>query len=68
MIGYDNISWSGAEKAGLTTIEQPAFETGALALRTLVQAIDSGKKQLSSAVLPGKLIERASVNSCPVSR
>ncbi|MBR7104695.1 MAG: substrate-binding domain-containing protein [Lentisphaeria bacterium] len=68
VIGYDNISWSGAEKAGLTTIEQPAFETGALALRTLVQAIDSGKKQVSSAVLPGKLIERASVNSCPVSR
>lgn len=60
VMSYDNISWSDGEKAGLTTIAQPAFETGQKAFELLYEAVNTGT-ETDSAVLTGKIIERHSI-------
>ena len=61
VIGYDGLSWEEAAVNGLSTIMQPALETGAAA----VHAICNGDATLTAddTVLlpPGQLIERNSV-------
>jgi DNA-binding LacI/PurR family transcriptional regulator len=60
IIGNDNVSWSNADKAGLTSFEQPVFETGKLAINVLCDAIEN-KTPVESKYLSSKLVERSSV-------
>ncbi|MBR2364691.1 MAG: substrate-binding domain-containing protein [Lentisphaeria bacterium] len=62
IISYDNTSWQEGEKAGLTTIVQPAFETGQKAFELLYEAVCNGK-DTDSAILTGKIMERQSVRN-----
>lgn len=59
IISYDNTSWADGEKIGLTTIAQPAFETGQKAFELLYEAVNTGTPT-ASAVLTGKIIKRKS--------
>ena len=60
IISYDNNSWPDGEKAGLTTIAQPAFETGKKAFELLYDAVNNGT-DTASALLAGKIVERKSI-------
>ena len=60
VIGYDNISWPGAQEKHLTTIQQPVEEIGRVAVEMLGEWYVSGKKP-ENRVIRGELIERASV-------
>ena len=60
VIGYDNISWPGAEAHHLTTIRQPASEIGRSAVELLREWCDTGKPP-ASRVIPGAILERGSI-------
>ncbi len=59
IISNDNISWSDAAKSGLTTIAQPAFETGKKAIISLCSTNKS--ESAGTFFLMGELVERSSV-------
>lgn len=60
VIGYDNISWPGAEEHHLTTIRQPASEIGRSAVELLREWCDTGRPP-ASRVIPGTILERGSI-------
>jgi len=62
IIGFDDISCASFVSPKLTTIRQPIYVKGELAVNTLIKCIN-GKKDISHHVLPTKLIIRESVNS-----
>ena len=64
VIGYDNVSWPGAEAHRLTTIRQPASEIGRSAVELLRAWCDTGKPPVSR-VIPGELLERGSIAPPP---
>lgn len=59
IIGFDNLSWPEGQQKGLTTISQPAFESGAQAVHAIC-----GQQEIPSLTLipPGEIIERTSLN------
>ena len=62
VIGYDNISWQGAEAHHLTTIRQPALEIGRSAVELLSQWCAENKPP-QSRIIPGEILERGSIAS-----
>ncbi len=62
VISYDNLSWDEAAASKLTTIAQPAYDTGYRALELLYDARTAGKP-IVSVKLPGTLVERGSVKT-----
>ena len=60
IIGYDNVSWTEGQLAGLTTIEQPAFNIGETAIKLLNDAVEK-QHPVQSALISGNVIERHSV-------
>jgi LacI family transcriptional regulator len=60
VIGYDNISWQGAEAHRLTTIRQPALEIGRSAVELLSQWCVENKPP-QSRIIPGEILERGSI-------
>lgn len=62
VIGNDNVSWNDAAKAGLTSFEQPVFETGKFAINALCDAIETNTL-VQSKYLLSRLIERTSVSN-----
>ena len=60
VIGNDNVSWSGAAAAGLSSFTQPTFETGRMAVKLLCQACDTAAP-VGTVMLTGEFIERNSV-------
>ncbi|MEG0878430.1 MAG: LacI family DNA-binding transcriptional regulator [Oscillospiraceae bacterium] len=61
VVGFDNIVMSEYFSPPLTTISQPAFDTGALASKIVLEKIDSNFRTNSHVILSPSLIERASV-------
>ncbi len=59
VISNDNISWQDAAKSGLSTIAQPAFETGKSAINSLCAVMNA--QEINTVFLMGELIERTSV-------
>jgi len=59
VVSYDNITWPGAENAGLTTIREQVEEMGEAAVEMLAEWIGSGEKP-ESRLFPGELIIRSS--------
>lgn len=64
VIGYDNISWPGAEAHQLTTIRQPALEIGRSAVE-LLSAWCEENKPPRSRIIPGEILERGSIAPPP---
>lgn len=60
IIGYDDLTWKNAEDFGLTTIAQPALETGFQSVELLRQAVESTVPPANIS-LPGKLVQRRSI-------
>lgn len=61
VVGYDNIEFSAMSNPPLTTIDQPAFETGRLACKTLIESMKEKDSNYISITLEPTLIERKSV-------
>ena len=61
VIGFDDISISAMVSPALTTIAQPATETGRLAAQILLDRLEGKPVENSSTILEPKLIERESV-------
>ncbi|MGD6844933.1 LacI family DNA-binding transcriptional regulator [Bacillus infantis] len=60
VIGFDDIQISEYVSPPLTTIAQPKYEAGALAVQLILQVLEGGKVS-SFFSLPTKLVERQSV-------
>jgi DNA-binding LacI/PurR family transcriptional regulator len=61
LIGYDETVWSKHLNPPLTTIKQPAYETGVIAAKNLIKKIDSkSKRKPKTVVLEPELIVRES--------
>ncbi|MBQ6472513.1 MAG: substrate-binding domain-containing protein [Victivallales bacterium] len=68
VLGYDGLSWPDASGKGLTSIRQPAIETGQMPVLLLCQAVEQGTSLPPlTLVPPGEILERSSV-SIPTSQ
>lgn len=63
VMGFDNIEFSAMINPPLTTINQPAFETGRLACKILIETLENKEKNNISIQLQPTLIERKSVKN-----
>lgn len=63
VMGFDNIEFSGMFNPPLTTIDQPAFETGRLACKILIENIEKEENGNISIKLEPKLVVRDSVKN-----
>ncbi len=63
VMGFDNIEFSAMINPPLTTINQPAFETGRLACKILIENLEDSDSNYVSIKLEPTLIERKSVKN-----
>mgnify|MGYP001165879769 CR=1 FL=1 len=63
VVGYDNIEV--AAYAGLTTIDQPFYQSGVEGVNILMDMIEAGALEQESLVMPVSLIERATTGPPP---
>lgn len=63
VIGFDNIEFSAMVTPPLTTINQPAFETGRLACKILIERLERDEEDCVSFKLEPTLIVRDSVRN-----
>jgi len=62
VLGYDGLSWPDAAQMGLTSILQPAVETGQAPVRLLCQAAEQNTPLPPLTLIPpGRILERTSV-------
>lgn len=61
VIGFDNIEFSSMVNPPLTTVNQPAFETGRIACKQLLDSMEDDEVTDISITLEPTLIERKSV-------
>ncbi len=66
VMGFDNIEFSAMINPPLTTINQPAFETGRLACKILIENLEDSDSNYVSIKLEPTLIERKSVKNLKV--
>ena len=59
VVGFDDIVFAGLSTPGLTTVRQPRYEMGALAMRMLLSKMD-GMLTEKTVIIPGELIVRGS--------
>lgn len=60
VIGYDDLPPAIQSMPPLTTIRQPIFETGQLAVRTLIEILDARSKSATRHILNNQLVIRHS--------
>jgi LacI family transcriptional regulator len=63
VIGFDNIEFSAMVNPPLTTINQPAFETGRLACKVLIENLEGSENNYVSFKLEPSLVQRESVGN-----
>lgn len=61
VIGYDNSRIATIVRPNLTTVHQPLYDIGALAIGVLIKRISGTEETLENKVLEHKIIERDSV-------
>ncbi|HOJ09837.1 MAG TPA: LacI family DNA-binding transcriptional regulator [Clostridiales bacterium] len=61
VVGFDNIEVSSMVSPPLTTVNQPAFETGKLACRILLHSLEGNGYEDTSIILEPSLVIRSSV-------
>lgn len=64
IIGMDGVEAGGFTDPGLTTVDKPRYDMGVQAMR-LLQAEIEGEAEIVHAVLPCRVVERASVAAPP---
>jgi LacI family fructose operon transcriptional repressor len=60
LAGFDNDTWTGLVGKGLTVIEQPVYDIGALAMEMLLSRLENPGLAKRKLVLNGTLLERGS--------
>jgi LacI family transcriptional regulator len=60
IVGYDDLPPALQAEPPLTTIQQPIYETGRIAVEILLEVISNPRQQPIQTILPNKLIVRAS--------
>jgi DNA-binding LacI/PurR family transcriptional regulator len=65
VVGYDNTHISGRHRYSLTTIDQPRFEIGRMAVVLLLERLDRGRTEAKRVVLAPRLVTRGSSASVP---
>jgi LacI family fructose operon transcriptional repressor len=60
LAGFDNDTWTGLVGKGLTVIEQPVYDIGALAMEMLLSRLENPALAKRKLVLNGVLLERGS--------
>ncbi len=66
VVGFDNIEVSTMINPPLTTVNQPSFETGRLACKTLLDSMEDSNYGEVSITLEPSLVERKSVKNITV--
>ena len=57
-MGYDNIAVAALGHIGLTTIDQPRREMGAIAVEMLIERLDGGRQRRRRLVVEPSLVIR----------
>jgi len=65
LAGFDNDAWTGLVGGGLTVIEQPVYDIGAMAMDMLLSRLENPALSMRKLVLNGVLLERGST-ACKV--
>jgi DNA-binding LacI/PurR family transcriptional regulator len=65
IVGYDNIALAAMHHIGLTTIHQPRFEMGRLALETLLQRVDNPSASAVHHVVAPSIVVRTTTAPPP---
>lgn len=60
VVGFDDLDWAPAIGAGITTIAQPTYEIGSIAMERVIKRIEGDKSSPQKIKLPAKLIIRGS--------
>jgi DNA-binding LacI/PurR family transcriptional regulator len=60
VVGYDNTHISGRHRFDLTTVDQPRFEIGRMAVALLLERLDGGRTEAKRVVLAPRLVARGS--------
>lgn len=60
LAGFDNDVWTGLVGGGLTVIEQPVYDIGAMAMDMLLSRLQTPTQPCRKLVLASKLLQRAS--------
>ncbi len=60
LMGFDNISFSGLPRIGLTTVEQPKTDMAQAAVSLLLERIDADEHGQGSRLMQPRLVERTS--------
>lgn len=63
LMGFDDIFFSEIFDVPLTTVRQPTYEIGQMAVRTIIDEIENGKRTCEDIVLQPKLQVRKSTRS-----
>lgn len=66
VIGFDNIEFSAMVNPSLTTINQPAFETGRIACKILIENLTTDEDNYVSFKMEPTLVERESVRNLKI--
>lgn len=64
--GYGDTELASIYRPGLTTIKEPYYDMGAVAIRRIIKEIDEGEKEEDNIYLPIHLIERNSTRKIKV--
>ncbi len=64
IVGYDNTALAGLRRIGLTTIDQPGAEIGAMAVQLLMERI-AGRRSDCHIVVPPSLVVRSTTGPPP---
>ncbi len=59
IVGYDNTALAAMQHMSLSTVDQPRFEMGKLALQSLIERLESSRTSARHEVLEPQLVPRA---------
>ena len=59
LVGYDNLAAAELHRIRLTTVDQPRFDIGRLAVELLLERLEGGRSEARHVVLPPELVVRA---------
>jgi LacI family transcriptional regulator len=65
LIGYNDTIHARCSDPMLTSVRTPIAQAGELAVRQLIQVIESGEKSFPGVVLPTMVVERGSCRAVP---